>query len=87
MAYGDFGFGLIWALAVAAEKRTHLKAGRLLCGGREGCLKSDSPLSGGVRLLFDRREADAILPRSVVAAGAVSDEPSRVTTPFFRMTL
>lgn len=87
MVYGDFDFGPLRALAWATEKRTCLKADRLLSDGREGRSKSDGPLSGSWRPLFGRREADSGLPGSVVVTGTVGDMPCRVTTRISRMTL
>jgi len=87
MVYGDFDFGRLWAVAGAAEDRTYLKADRLLSGGREGCSKSDGPLSGGWSPLFDRAEADSGIPGNVVVTGSVGDVPCRVTTLLSRMTL
>ncbi len=87
MVYGDFDFGRLWAVAGAADKRTYLKAEGLLSGGREGRSRSDGPLSGSWRPLFDRREADSGLPGSVVVTGSVDDVPCRVTTPVSRMML
>lgn len=85
VVYGDLGFGLLWAVAGAANMLTDLRADRLHFGRRGGHAKADRPILAGESPLMWRLDAGSHVPRDRGAAQLIEDMPCRVTTAGCRM--
>jgi len=68
VVYGDLGFGLLWAVAGAANMRTDLRADRLHFGRRGGHAKADRPILAGESPLLWRLDAGSDVPRDRAVA-------------------
>jgi hypothetical protein len=80
VTFGDFDFGLGEALVGAADMRTDLRADRRIFARSNGCPDADGPILAGVSPLLHGIDIAVPVPRSVVAARGIEDEPCRVTT-------
>ena len=85
VCYGDFEFVRRCKLIDAAHMQTVLRADRPLFGWRCGCSNADGRILAGMSPLLRKDDAGSSVPRSEVAAGAVSNEPCRVTTLVSRL--
>lgn len=87
LAYGDLSLGGARVAASAVDMRKDLRADRLILAPRSGRLDTDGPILAGMRPLCFVVHTGVLVPRSVVAAGVMANEPCRVTTVSLRASV